>query len=219
MLSTKRTTEPSTEPVTEEQLEDYLRGDGNMVANEGSLLTDLIVSAREYVEQYTKRGLITQSWTMYMNSWISGVDDLGWWDGVKEGPITGSGDNNFVELPMAPLQSITSVKTFASDNSSTTFASTNYFEDTNSTPGRLILNTGSTWPSFTRNQNGIEIVYVVGYGDEATDVPSALRTAIKMLAVHWYENREMVKTQSDQNQAMAPLHVMSILNRYRVVRL
>jgi uncharacterized phiE125 gp8 family phage protein len=65
----------------------------------------------------------------------------------------------------------------------------------------------------------VKVVYVAGFGDAATDIPSPLRTATKMLAAHWYENREFTKTQSDQNQAVAPVHLQSILNRYRLVSL
>lgn len=220
MTSNKRTTDPTVEPVTTEQLDTYLRGDGVLAANEGDLLNTLITAAREYVEEFTRRALITQSYTLVMDAWPgnSQGDGLGWWDGVREGSIT-MGAPNYVELPVGPLQSVTSVTTYDDDNSSTVFADTSYFLDTNATPGQVILNTGTVWPSFTRTRNGIEIVYVAGYGDAATDVPSALRQAVKMIAAHWYENREFVKTQSDQNQAAAPLHAQSILNRYRVKKL
>ena len=219
MYSNKRTTDPAAEPITAEELDAHLRGDGVLASEEGDLLNTLITAAREYVEEFTRRALITQSWTLVMDAWPSVKNDgLGWWDGVREGSIS-LGTQGYVELPVGPLQSVTSVTTYDDDNSSTVFAASNYFIDTNATPGQLILNTGTVWPVFTRTRNGIEIVYVAGYGDAATDVPGALRQAVKMLAAHWYENREFVKTQSDQNQAASPLHVQSILNRYRVKRL
>lgn len=218
MLSNKRTTGPSIEPVTATELDTHLRGDGVLVSEEGSFLETLITAAREYVEEFTRRALITQSWTLVMDSWPTVKSELGWWDGVREGSIT-QGQAGSVELPIGPLQSITSVTTYDDDNTSTVFSSSNYFTDTNATPGQLILNTGVTWPVFTRTRNGIEIVYVAGYGSNATDVPGALRMAVRQLAAHWYENREFVKTQSDQNQAAAPLHVQSILNRWKVKKL
>ena len=218
MLSNKRTTQPAVEPVTAAELDTHLRGDGVLAANEGNLLETLITAAREYVEEFTRRALITQTWTLVMDHWPKSPRELGWWDGVREGSLTESASAS-VELPMSPLQSVTSITTYSQDNSSTVFASNNYFLDTNATPGQVILNTGTVWPIFTRTRNGIEIVYVAGYGDEATDVPGALRIAIRQLAAHWYENRELVKTQSDQNQAMAPMHVLSILNRWKVQRL
>ena len=217
-ISNQRTTDPATEVATVAQMDTFLRGDNVLESVDGELLTSLIQSAREYVEEFTRRALITQTWTMFMDGFPQTRDPLGWWDGVREGSIT-QGQASSFELPVGPLQSVTSISTFDDDNTETTFDSANYFLNTTATPGEVILNTGATWPVFTRNRNGIKVVYVVGYGDNATDVPSPLRTAVKQLAAHWYENRELVKTQSDQNQAMAPVHVQSILNRYKVQKL
>ena len=218
-MTNRRTTNPSVEPVTIQQLDTTLRGDGILAAEEDLFLTELIKSAREYVEEYTGRALINQTYTLVMDTWpIAEGHNLGWWDGVRQGSIV-MDQQGYVELPIAPLQSVTSVTTFDDDNSSTVFASSNYFLDTVSQPGQLILNTGTVWPVFTRTRRGIQIIYVAGYGSNPTDVPGALRTAVLGLATHWYENREMVKTQSDQNQAMAPLHVQSLLNRWKVQRL
>lgn len=218
MLSNKRTTDPAVEPVTAEELDAHLRGDGVLASAEGPFLTELIQAAREYVEEYTRRALITQSYTLVLDAWPRIQNDIGWWDGVRQGSIT-QGDQRYVELPIGPLQSVTSINTYDQDNAATVFDASYYFEDTNASPGQVILNNGVVWPIFTRSRNGIEIVYVAGYGDAATDVPAPLRMAIKQLAAHWYENREYVKTQSDQNQAPSPLHVQSILKRYRVERL
>ena len=217
-ISNQRTTDPATEVATVAEMDTFLRGDNVLESVDGPLLESLIVSAREYVEEFTRRALITQTWTMYLDAWPQTKNDLGWWDGVREGSISG-GPSSSVELPIGPLQSVTSISTFSQDNSETTFSSDNYFLNTTKTPGEVILNTGTVWPVFTRTRNGIKIVYVAGYGDNVTDVPSALRTAVKMLAAHWYENRELTKTQSDMNQAMAPMHVLSILNRYKVMKL
>ena len=218
-MSNRRTTDPSIEPVTAEQLDAHLRGDGVLASEEGEFLNSLIESAREYIEEFTSRALITQTYTLVMDTWptVKG-GDLGWWDGVRQGSIT-MDQQSYVELPIAPLQSVTSVTTFDDDNSSSVFSSSNYFLDTITQPGQLILNTGTVWPIFTRTRRGIEIVYTAGYGTAATDVPGALKQAILQLATHWYENREFTKTQSDQNQAVAPLHVQSILNRWKVRKL
>ena len=218
-FSNKRTTDPTVEPVTVDELDTQLRGDGVLASEEGTFLTSLIQAAREYVEEFTHRALITQEYTMVLDNWprVHG-HVLGWWDGVREGSIVQDAQN-YVELPIAPLISVTEVRTFNNDNTAVVFHDTNYFLDTIATPGQIILNTGIVWPTFTRSRNGIEIRYRAGYGDAATDVPAALRIAIKQLAAHWYENREFTKTQSDQNQAFSPLHVQSILNRWKVQRL
>lgn len=217
-MSNRLTTPPAIEPVTAAEMDTFLRGDGSLEAADLDLITSLIASAREYVEGYTRRALITQTWTLFLDSWPTVSDNLGWWDGVREGSIS-QGQRGFIELPLSPLLTVTSVKTYGADNVATPFAASSYFLDKNSSPGRLVLNPGLAWPIPGRSINGIEVVYTVGYGPAATDVPSPLRTAVKQLVTHWYENREFTKTQSDQNQAVAPIHVQSILNRYKVHRL
>ena len=218
-ISNRRTTDPAVEPVTVDQLDKHLRGDGVLASEDGDFLTSLIQSAREYVEEFTRRALITQSYTVVMDTWPPTQGGaLGWWDGVREGSIV-MDQQNYLELPIAPLQSVTSVTTFDDDNSATVFDSNSYFLDTISQPGQLILNTGTVWPVFTRTRRGIEIVYVAGYGNAATDVPAALRQAILQLASHWYENRETVKPGVTEEPSLTPLHIQSILNRYKVQRL
>lgn len=217
-ISNQRTTDPATEVATVAEMDIFLRGDNVLESVDGELLTTLIQAAREYAEEFTRRAFITQTWTAYMDRWPQTKDPLGWWDGVREGSIA-MGQANSLTLPIGPLQSVTSVSTFDDDNTETTFDAVNYFLNTTRTPGEIILNTEATWPVFTRNRNGVKVVYVCGYGDNATDVPAPLRTAVKMLAAHWYENREFTKTQSDMNQAVAPIHLQSILNRYKVAKL
>lgn len=218
MTSNKRTTEPAVEPVSAQDLDTQLRGDGVLESVDSDLLESLIVAAREYVELFTRRALVNQTWTLYLDNWPSRPSSLGWWDGVREGSLS-MGYSDHLELPTGPLRSVTSIKTFHLDNTEEVFASSNYFLDLNSNPGRVVLNPGAVWPTATRSLNSIEVVYVAGYGEAATDVPAPLRLAVKMLAAHWYENREYVKTQSDQNQASCPIHIQSLLNRYKVVRL
>lgn len=218
-ISNSRTVEPVSEPVTIQQLDAQLRGDGILAQEEPEFLAATIKAAREYVEEFTRRALINQTWRLTMDYWPSTKEHgLGWWDGVRQGSLT-MDQQGYVELPIAPLQAVAEVRTFNQDNTSQVFASSNYFLDTGATPGQLILNDGITWPIFTRTRNGIQIDYVAGYGTSATAVPGALIAAILGLATHWYENREIVKTQSDQNQAMAPLHVQSVLNRWKVQKL
>src|SRR5260221_1862426 len=45
-----------------------------------------------------------------------------------------------------------------------------------------------------RDVAGIELDVELGFGPLATDVPDALRHAIRLLVAHWYENRGMAAT-------------------------
>jgi uncharacterized phiE125 gp8 family phage protein len=99
---------------------------------------------------------------------------------------------DFIELPYAPLQSVTSVTYYDTDETSATFSSDDYIVDTYSEPGRVYLGYGKTWPSTTlRPVNGVVIQYVCGDGDAASNVDEIYKTAIKILLAELYENREM----------------------------
>lgn len=218
--SNARTIEPQTEPVTIEQLDAHLRGDGLLASSEPDFLSDLITAARNYVEEYTRRALISQEWTLTLNNWPTIDSDMGWWDGVRQGSILAQ-NTDFIRLPIAPLRSVTEIRTYNMDDTSAVFPEANYHLDVNATPGEIYLKDGHIWPVFTRRRSGIVIKYVAGYGELLTDVPGALRMVIRQLAGHWYENREFVNPQSGLiiSRAGTPLHIQSVLNRYRIKRL
>lgn len=210
----KVTTPPASEPVTLEEAKTQLRLD---TTADDDFITSLISAAREYCEIQTRRAFITQTWTLMMNVWGERAD-IGWWDGVRQGSILGDLPT-YVELPGSPLVSVTSVRTFDGEGTPAVFASSGYYVDTFSTPGRLVLNQGVSWPIPGRNYHGIEIVYVLGYGD-AEDVPFALRQAVLQLTAHWYENREAIREVGTAGgDVMVPKHFDNILRRHRVMRL
>ena len=50
--------------------------------------------------------------------------------------------------------------------------------------------TGFTWPVAQQRSDAINIEFVAGFGDAASDVPDTIRHAMLMLISFWYENRE-----------------------------
>jgi len=141
---------------------------------EGELINSLITTAREYCEGFQRRAYLTQTQELWLDSFPS-VD--------------------YIKLPLPPLQSVTHIKYYGTDDTEYIFTSDDYFVDTKSEPGRVSLGYGKTWPSTTlRPANGVNIEYVAGYGDAASDVPEKVRQAILLLISHWYENREAVST-------------------------
>lgn len=213
------TTSPEEEPVTVNEADSFLRGNGYIIDEETIVLSDLICSARKYVEDITGKALITQTWTMYLDRWPNTPNSMPWWSGVRQGAIDQWKSAGEVELPRGPLQSIALVQTYSSTNVATTVDPSTYYIDELSDPGKLIFNDGVTLPTFTRTRRGIKISYVCGYGDTRHAVPSPLRMAIKQLVAHWYERRELANPQSDDQIARVPLHVDHLLRSYRKVRL
>lgn len=140
------------------------------VSIEDNYLTGLITSARRIIEKHTNKRLITQTWELALDSFPSA---------------------SCIELPYAPLQTVTSVKYFETDSSENTFSSDDYEVDTYREPGQIVLGYSETWPSTTlRTVNGVIIRYVVGQGDARANVSEEYKQAIKILGAELYEHRE-----------------------------
>jgi len=161
---------PASEPVTLAEVMAQCRVD---LSDESTVLTGFALAARETVEVISRRALITQTWELVLDAFPS---------------------SDTIELPRPPLQSVTSITYIDEDGVSHTFSSASYLVDTYGEPGRIVLKEGYTWPSTTlQSANGVVIRFVAGYGAAAA-VPEKYKLAIKLLAAHWYENREAVAT-------------------------
>jgi uncharacterized phiE125 gp8 family phage protein len=183
--SWKVTTQPTVEPITLAEAKLHLRVDDT---DSDDLITSLISSARQKVEAFTRRSLITQTITAV---WDRPVGDV-------------------LELPATPLASVTSVKQYAPDGSSQTVSAGDYFVDTVGEPGRVVLNYGVFWPlTWTGGQrrgNSLEVVLVAGYG-LAVAVPAVLKDCIK----------EVVRAKYDADPA-AEMAALETIRHMRVVR-
>lgn len=145
----------------------------NVVAtDDDTLIGTLVKAAIELVERHTNRALITQTWVMTRRMFPS----------CRQ-----------IVLPRAPLQSVTSVTYYDTNNDSQTFNSSNYHVDISREPGVLWLAESSDWPSSVADRpDAVTITYVCGYGDATTDVAERARQAVALLVGHWYRNREAI---------------------------
>lgn len=185
--SAQRTVSPSTELWTTAQVESYLRLDAPDT-NESALIDSYVKAAREKFERVTGRAFVTQTWQLTMDSFYSHGDAENHLDGFHELPVSYYNDyNDELDLPVLPVQSVTSIVTYDDSNAASTFSSDNYQLDTSS--GRIYLDAGQTWPTDIRDRSGIVITFVAGYGDQAADVPEALRQAVLIYAGALYDSR------------------------------
>lgn len=93
-------------------------------------------------------------------------------------------------LDLAPVQSISSVKYYDSDNVLQTL-DTSVYRLLQTDEGACVqLGVGQTWPSAYYRDDAVTIQFVAGYGDAASAVPQGLRHAILTLVAHWFETRE-----------------------------
>lgn len=160
----RRVTEPTVEPVEldEVKLLPGVRVELDSHDDDNALL-DLITTARAMVEDYTRMSLLTQTWDMVL-------DHPGY----------------SIDLPRPPLVSITGVYVTDDDGNETLVPSTVYRVTTLSTPGRIFLKPGQSWPYYTE-QAGFRIRYVAGVATAASVTPG-LRAAIKLLVAYLYAN-------------------------------
>lgn len=205
------TTAPAVEPVLGSEVNTFL---GLSTSDDDTLLDALATAAREQCEAYTGRALITQTWTMTLDRLPGGREP--WWDGVREMAVTELyGDPAPIFLPKFPVQSVTSVKLYDWADAATTVTASVYYVDTAQEPSRIVLERGQVWPAVSlRAANGVEVVFVGGYGDAAADVPDSLKQGIKMLAAYLYEHRG----ECDVKQAVHRSGAASLWNAYRVGR-
>jgi uncharacterized phiE125 gp8 family phage protein len=186
-----RTVGPTTEVITTAQALQQCRA--SETDPDVGLLDGFIRAAREWVEQYTGRGLLTQTYKATFEEWFD------------EAP-----------LPMAgPLQSVTSVKYYDGSGTLTTVSSSSYIVDTTCEPGCISRAPYVVWPVVQADrEKPIEVTYVVGYAS-AKDVPGPIVAAMLLYIGHLYANREAVVVGNTQAIAV-PFALESLLSPYRL---
>ena len=101
--------------VTTAEAKTFLKVDNSA---DDSLIDRYILMASTYLEQYTNRSFLDSSWQLSLD----------------ESDVTGTS----IELPRAPLSSVTSVSYFESDGTEQAFSTDNYTVDITQQPGRIL---------------------------------------------------------------------------------
>jgi uncharacterized phiE125 gp8 family phage protein len=185
-MSLKLFTPPASEPVSPSEAKAHLRVDGSA---DDALITALIVAARQAAENITGRALVTQTWDLYLDAF-----------------------DPTIELPMPPLQAVTSISYTDTDGTVGTLAEAAYKVDTVSEPGRLIPAYGTEWPATRADVNVIMIRFTAGYGAAAA-VPQPIKQWMLLKIGELYENRE-----ASAERAAAPMpFVDALLYPYRII--
>lgn len=195
-----RVTDPTIEPISLEDVKLHVKANDDITI-EDEYFEGLIVSARENVENITRRAVLTQTWDYYLDDW------------PKE---------NWITLPFGNLQSVPetqSIKWKDADGTETTLTiMIDYIWEMNGSQcGRVVLPYAVPWPSGTLYpSNPITICFVCGW-TTADLVPYSIRAAIKMIATDLYQNRESQMATSPSNQGYVVNEtVQNLLASYRL---
>lgn len=187
--SLTETVAPSVEPITTAEAKTELRVEHS---EEDDLIDRKIKAARRMVEKITRRSLINTTFTLKLDAF----------------PVE-------IRTPRSPLSSVTSITHIDCDGNSQTVASSVYDVDTDTEPGRIFLKFDQSWPDTRTINNAVTVTFVAGFGSAASSVPESLRSAVRLLAAHYYEQREPVVVGTIT--AKIPMSVESLLWMNRVL--
>lgn len=158
-MSLRLITAPATYPVTRTEAKLHCRIDGT---DEDALVDSYLAAATSFVENYTGRALISQTWEAV-------YDDF----------------SDSMLLAKGPVQSITYVKYFDTSDAEQTLATDQYVLDNVSDPAWVVKAEDATYPDVADGVNNVIIRFVAGY----STLPAEIKAAIMLLVSGWYDNR------------------------------
>lgn len=187
-------TPPAVEPVSVDEARKWVRVD---IPDDDLVLMNVIRTARQLLETKYDVAMITQSLVLGRD-YFPNIFGLGfalvpqWWLGPS---WTGQYDSEelrygFISL-RPPVQSITSVTYLDTTGAAQVWASSNYVLDGDSSPGRLFLALGKSFPATAPLPGAVKVEFVTGYARPEL-VPEDMKTAVKLLLGEYYENRENI---------------------------
>jgi uncharacterized phiE125 gp8 family phage protein len=181
---------PSAEPWSVAEAKAFLRVEHG---DDDAIIAALIAAARGHVEALTRRALLVQRWRVVLDAW----------------PADGR-----LSLRMGPLRSVIAARVFDAGGNAHAIDVAAFVVDA---AADIIASPCWALPLPGRATAGIELDVELGYGGTASDVPDALRHAIRMLVAHWYENRGLAAIGA--GVAMLPAGVGALIAPYRMLSL
>jgi uncharacterized phiE125 gp8 family phage protein len=160
-----------------------------------SLFLLWIDAATSLFEEQTGRQLISAPWELWLDSFP---------------PV-----DRFIEIPKAPLLSVTSVEYFdgtdwqvmSADDYTVVAPAGDY-----AAPGRVALVAGASWPVPELVERSVRITFVAGYGETSSDLPALAQAALMLLVGHYHRTGEDVQ---EGNFSQVPMGATSILDRFK----
>jgi uncharacterized phiE125 gp8 family phage protein len=211
------------EPITLQQAKNFLRIDAD-ITQDDDLVGLLIRAAREQAEIFCRASFgSNEAWKLTLDHFPSAVCtngtygcDLGYelWPSEFEYRMT-LPKRFAIEIPMGPVQSITSISYLGSDGTQQTLDQANYFivaDDDG--PAKLYPKYGTSWPATQAEPGAIEISFVAG-----KDCPQGVLLGMQQLIAHWYANREAVIMVSGVKPEEVPMTAKLLMWPYRNLEL
>ena len=159
---------PAAEPISLADAKEHL----NIVnsTDDDDMITRWIAAVRRDAEQYMHRAIITQTWDFF-------------WDTFP----------GVIYVPNSPVQSVTSLKYYDTNNTEQTLSSALYESDLNREPAIIRPVSAQTWPSTYDRMAAVTLRVVCGYGDASAvpeDIIAGMLTWIANLYMHRGETEQ-----------------------------
>ena len=180
-MGLRRTVDATVEPVSLPEMQAHLRINDDIAQREATHIRGLITVARQQVEEWEWRAHISQTWQWKLDAFPCGDDPAFY-------------------VPRPRLISVSSIAYTDTAGAPQTMDAADYVVDGTSEPGRIVPAYGESWPTPRSEINAVTVTFVAGYGTTPESVPEATRHIIKLLAAHYYENREPINIGAAVNE-------------------
>lgn len=141
-----------------------------------ALITRLVAAATDEAERQAARSFCTRTIDLVLDGWPA---------------------DNVIRLEYPPIQSVSAITYYDEDNAAATMPAGDYIAVLDMTPPKIMLKSGSNWPTASlRTVAPIRVRCVAGYGAAAA-VPDRYKALILGLVVVNYENREAISPQGN----------------------
>jgi len=179
---------PSVEPIDLDYAKTFLRVDN---ADEDTLISTLIKTARHQVENMIGRALIQRSF-LYRGH---------------------APKSKCLTLPRPPLIEVTRLSLIAENDVGVDIPATDYLVNVYHDPGEVRLKDAASWTDYLADFATLEIEFIAGYGDTQDDIPLPVKQAILLLLAQSYEHRDIGE------KPQIPIMVDALLMPYRWIRI
>ena len=189
MLRPVLVTAPSQPPVSVYEARDHARVDSGHEDGLIAAYIDAATARLDGPDGLLGRALVTQTWRQDFDAFATKL-----------------------RLPLAPVQSITSVAYYDADGAAQPLDAALYALRADSLGPYLEAAPDAAWPSTATRADAVSVTFVAGYGAPSA-VPAPIRQAIRMMVAEWIDQRS--PTIVGAPVASLPLDAERLVAQYR----
>lgn len=178
-----------------------------------------IPAARQYCEEWLKRAIAPQVIELALDAFpgarLNGGRGA---TALDYATYNYPSADSVIELPMAPVTALTTVKYLDGDGVERTMDAAGYTFDDYSAPPRVVLAANTAWPTTKVAANAVKVRYTAGYdlpadSPQTNPLPHPIRAAMLLVLSDLFEHRGMTM---ERQAYELPLGVCSLLRPYQL---